>query len=154
MDKEMCNTLFTSYIWPNFQYTTQVWSLHIKKYKDLIQKIQGRAAKIVPEVRQLSYRTRLKAINLPTMEEKRIILAFKFLNHENNVNRDQFFKRWRQGWTWDHSKKLSNTFVRKDVKRYFCSIRVVDAWNTLSDEIENADSIQKFKGCIIVKQVQ
>lgn len=39
--------------------------------------------------------------------------------------------------------------ARKDLKKYFCSIRVVEQWNQLSNDTVNAKRIQKFKlyGC-------
>lgn len=87
--------LFTSYITPKLEYITQVWSLHSKEHTDLLEKVHRWATKTVPEVRELRYRERQAAMELPMMEEKRIrldmITMYKFLNKCDKVNIKYFF---------------------------------------------------------------
>lgn len=54
MDKEIFSKLFISYIQPRLENASQVWSLHLQKHKELIEKVQRRAAEMVPELRELS----------------------------------------------------------------------------------------------------
>lgn len=62
---------------------------------DLLEKVHRQAAEIVIEVRELSYRERFVAVELPTWEEGRkigyLISTYKFLNRFVEVNMEQFF---------------------------------------------------------------
>lgn len=46
-------------------------SLHLRRHTDLLEKTQRCAVKIVPEVKELSYRERLAVMELSILEEKR-----------------------------------------------------------------------------------
>lgn len=82
------------------------------------------------------------------MEKRRIrrdlITFFKFLNQSDNTDCEQYSMRCTDWATRGHHMKLSKELVRKDIKNYFYSITVMDECNTLSDEIVNDNSIQKF----------
>lgn len=50
MGQEMCRKIFTAYIRPKLQNSSQVWFLHLKKHIDLID-IQQRAKQVVPKIK-------------------------------------------------------------------------------------------------------
>lgn len=91
---------------------------------------------------------RIEAFNLLTMEEKKVsgdlITPLKFLNQLDEVDYEKLFERSNKR-TRDHSTKLSKQLLRKDVKKYFYCIRVVDNWNKLYCETVNVDKIHQFK---------
>lgn len=64
----------------------------LKKHKDIAEKVQKKATKMVHVIRELSYSEWSEEINLPTMEEKRItgvlITTCIFLNQTHNVESD------------------------------------------------------------------
>ena len=62
---------------------------------DTLQRIQRRATKIIPELRDLTYEERLKECGLTTLETRRLsgdqIEVFKILNGYENSDRNMFF---------------------------------------------------------------
>ena len=53
MNKKMFLNLYTALIRPLLEYCVQVWSPHLMKYKNLIEGVQRRATKLVPELKNL-----------------------------------------------------------------------------------------------------
>lgn len=68
-----------------------------------------------------------------------LITSFKFLYQFDDVDSEHFFMRVTRG----HNKKLHKKLVRKNVRKYIFTIRVVDARNKSSEEIVNAGSKKK-----------
>ena len=58
MDKEMFLALYLTMVRPLMEYAVQVWSPKFIKDSDKLEKVQRRATKLVPELRDLPYETR------------------------------------------------------------------------------------------------
>ena len=58
--------LYKSMVWSQLDYLT-VWSLYKKCDIDAIEKVQKRATKVLPVLKNKSYIERLKMCNLPTL---------------------------------------------------------------------------------------
>ncbi len=53
--KQTFKTIFTTYVRPHLEYAPTVWSPYMKKDISKTEKIQRRATKLVPELRNLKY---------------------------------------------------------------------------------------------------
>ena len=73
----------------------QAWIPYHKKDTDMLERIQRRATKIIPELRDLSYEECQKECGLTALETRRLredqIEVFKILNGYGNVDRNMFF---------------------------------------------------------------
>jgi len=54
----------------HLDYCSSVWSPYMKK--DIEEKVQKRATKILPQLKHMNYSDRLKACKLPTLHCRRI----------------------------------------------------------------------------------
>ena len=70
-------------------YCIQAWRPYRKKYIDTLERIQRRATKIIPELRDLSYEEHLKECGLTTLEKGRLrgdqTEVFKLLSGYENI---------------------------------------------------------------------
>ena len=71
MTKKLFITLYKSLIRSIIDYGCIVWLPSTKKNSQLIENIQRRATRLVPELKGLSYHQRLTELNLPTMLYRR-----------------------------------------------------------------------------------
>ena len=64
------------------EYANVTWPASFKKYIDKLERVQRRATRLLPELRQLEYQDRLKLLNLPSLVYRRLrgdkIDAYKF----------------------------------------------------------------------------
>ena len=95
-EKQLIVPLYKAIVRPHLEYCIQAWRPYRKKYIDKLERIQRRATKIIPELRDLSYESRLLQCGLTTLDTRRLrgyqIEVFKIVNGYDDVDRNMFFK--------------------------------------------------------------
>ena len=101
----------------------------------LIEGVQRRFTRMIPELKSLTYEARLKRLNLTTLEIRRIrgdlIEVYRILNGLEKINPDSLFTRSRYTNIRCHTMKLEKKQVHLDIRKYFFTQRVIDYWNAL-----------------------
>ena len=64
--------LYKAIVGPHLEYCIQAWNPHLRKDVDMLEKIQRRATKLIPELRDQTYEERLKECGLTTIETRRL----------------------------------------------------------------------------------
>lgn len=145
------SVMYKTYIRPHMEFAVQAWNPYLRKDIECLEKIQHRATKLVPQLRNLEYENRLKALNLTTLEERRargdMIQAYRIITGKDDVNCDQFFKFRENANTRGNSMKVYKPRLKKSIQQRvnFFSIRIVNAWNALPDEVISAQTVNSFK---------
>ena len=89
-DKSLIVPLYKAIVRPHLEYCIQAWSPYLRKDIDMLEKIQRRATKLIPGLRDLRYEERLKECGLTTLETRRLrgdqIEVFKILNGYENID--------------------------------------------------------------------
>ena len=127
----------------------QAWSPYLRKDIDMLEKIQRRATKLIPGLRDLIYEERLKECGLTTLETRRLrggqIEVFKILNGYENIDSNIFFLEIKENRiTRVHNYKLVKKQSRLDVRKYSFSQRTINVWNNLSTDCVHASSVNNF----------
>ena len=88
----------------------------------MLEKIQRRATKLIPGLRDLRYEERLKECGLTTLETRRLrgdqIEVFKILNGYENIDSNIFFEIKESKITRGHNYTLVKKQSRLDVRKY------------------------------------
>ena len=89
--------MYSPTVRPHLEYCIQAWSQYLRKDIDMLEKIQRRATKLIPGLRDLRYEERLKECGLTTLETRRLrggdqIEVFKVLNGYENIDSNIFSK--------------------------------------------------------------
>lgn len=64
-------TIYKYIIRPHLDYASPIWNPHLLKDINLLEGVQRRFTRLIPEISNLSYPRRLAAIKLKTLEERR-----------------------------------------------------------------------------------
>ena len=120
---------------PHIEYCASAWSPHYIKDKIQIEQVQRRFTKMIPELRNFSYETILKKLNLWTLEECRnradIVEVFKMFCGNSTVPSETFFQLDSNNRTRGHMAKIKKNRCRTSLRKHFFSERVVNRWNSL-----------------------
>ena len=140
--------LYVTYIRPLLEYNTQIWSPHLVGDINLIENVQRRFTKFLPGLQNLSYIQRLTALNLETLEVRRIIfdliLMFKIVRGLVDINPNDFFQ-FNESSTRGHCYKIRVQFSRINSRKYFYTNRVVPIWNSLDSDTVCSNTVLTFK---------
>ena len=147
--KKLIIPLYKAIVRPHLEYCIQAWRPYRKKDIDTLERIQRRATKMIPELRDLSYEERLKECGLTTLETRRLrgdqIEVFKILNGYENIDRNMFFSLNKDSRTRGHEVKLVKDQCRLDIRKHLFSQRTINEWNKLSTDCVTASSVNMFK---------
>ena len=148
-EQKLIIPLYKAIVRPHLEYCIQAWRPYRKKDIDTLERIQRRATKMIPELRDLSYEERLKECGLTTLETRRLrgdqIEVFKILNGYENIDRNMFFLPKKDSRTRGHEVKLVKDQCRLDIRKHSFSQRTINEWNKLSTDCVTASSVNMFK---------
>ena len=92
IDMEVMKKLFTSLVRSHLEFGNVAWSPGLEKDRNLMEGVQRRATKLVPEVKDLEYEERLKRMDLPSLRYRRVrgdmIETYKYIHSKYTVNED------------------------------------------------------------------
>ena len=115
----------------------------------MLEKVQRRATKLIPEIRHMPYEDRLNELDLLTLEERRIrgdlIQFYKIIHKIDRVCLTTQLTPISSN-TRGHSLRVrvedrSNFSARF----HFFTNRVIGHWNKLHEEVVTAKTVNKFK---------
>ena len=121
-EKQLIVPLYKAIVRPHLEYCIQAWRLYRKKDIDKLDRIQRRATKMIPELKDLSYESRLLQCGLTTLETRRLrgdqIEVFEIVNGYEDVDRNIFFKFKEGSSTRGHIAALVKEQCRLDIGKY------------------------------------
>ena len=147
--KYVIKKLYCAYVRPHLEYCIQTWSPFYKQDKELLEKVQRRATKMVNGFKNLEYEERLKRLGLKTLGYRRnradMIEVFKILKGIDNIDAENMFKISENGITRGHKYKLQKQKFRTRAREHFFSQRVINSWNRLPPSLVEKSSLLAFK---------
>ena len=145
LDNENLSLLYKSLVRPHLEYGQSVWSPFLINEQNSLEKVQRRATKLLPNLKNLPYEQRLKLLNLPSLKYRRLrgdlIEVYNILHTENQT----LFKLNNDERTRGHNLKLKKEQCRIDIRKHSFTLRVINEWNNLNDNVVNAKNINEFK---------
>jgi hypothetical protein len=116
------------------EYAIQFWSPSLRKDIDRLERIQARATKLIPEIRNKPYKDRLKELNMITLEVRRakldLIQTLKLIKGIDNVDMKKYFAL-NTNSTRNKKYKLNAINYHTNAMGKFFTYRVVNLWNRL-----------------------
>ena len=149
MDKDIFMATYKVFVRPILGYCQQVWSPYYVKDIEQLEQVQRRATKLVPELKDMEYEDRVKALGLFTLSQRRVrgdmIFMFKIFNNLVNIDHTKMFQKSTENRTRGHTLKLSNHRSNGDIRQYFYCNRVIVPWNNLPSHVIHSENVSQFK---------
>ena len=149
LDTTILPLLLKTLIRPHLEYANVVWGPFNRADQQLVERVQRRATKLVPELRDLPYPARLQALKLPSLYYRRrrgdMIVVYQLLHGGFDIDPREFFQTARPRGTRGHPLRLDKPHATTRIRRNAFSVRVVNDWNSLPAAVVMADTVNQFK---------
>ncbi|CAH8447575.1 unnamed protein product [Schistosoma bovis] len=149
VDTKTFLTLYTVFVRPKLEYCIQAASPCLKKDRELLEKVQRMATKLVPAIAKLPYESRLAKLNLFPLSYRRtrgdLITVYKLLSDKFAPNMPSFFLSSKTDNLRGHSKKVHKPRTNYLSADYRLSHRIINEWNSLPQHVVEAPSVDSFK---------
>ncbi len=150
LDEEIMKLLYKSLVRPHLEYANCIWNPVHNKDIQLIEKVQRRATKSIPSLKELPYQDRLRRLGLPTLAYRRLrgdlIQVYKIMHGLNDIDKEKLFHMADQETgTRGHPYKIHKQHTRLQLRKHSFSIRIVNSWNRLPDTVVSAPTMNQFK---------
>ena len=132
------------------EYNSIIWSPSTARDTDAVESVQRRFTKKLPTLTNLSYRERLKCLNIFSLELRRLhtdlFWCYKIVFGLVYVNIDELFVFSPCQYTRGHKFKLYKRQTNRPscVRANFFSERVINCWNSLPHTVDFS-SFSMFK---------
>ena len=151
LDAKSFIKMYTAMVRPHLEYGQCVWYPHLKRHKNIIEKVQMRATNLVDGYSNLPYPERLKKLNLPTLSYRRdrgdAIQIYKhFTKYDDAIISDTFKRKTRTNR--GHDRQILERRPKdgtRGVQFNSFYYRAPRLWNELPNEVVNAPTINTFK---------
>ena len=157
-DKKVYIDLYKTYVRPHLEYCVPAWCPWTIGDREVKEAVQRRAVKAVTNLRSQTYEGRLQELGLDTLEERRkrgdLVTTYKVIAGKDRVDPATWFTMCRpaeEGVTTRRQAGFWNLEDNKwkgEVRRNFWSVRVVEPWNSLPDQIKQQETLNGFKNAL------
>ena len=153
-DKRTFLQIYKQYVRPHLEFSVPAWSPWSVADKDLLEKVQERAVRMISGLQGKTYAERLLELNLPSLEIRRrhydLAQVYKIVHEKDNVKCDTWFELVGQNPTratrlTQDERNIRKKFPRLEIRKHFFSNRVVDEWNSLPSAVKQSKSVSVFK---------
>ena len=155
--------LYKTFIRPKLEYAVAAWSPWMEGDKEIMEKVQKRFVRMISDKKGGSYEERLENLGMTTLTERRergdMIVTFRTMRGLNRVDKNNWFQfrnvenmratRSTVSVTDEEEVVRDNVLfmenVRLESRKNFFSVRVINRWNRIPDEVKNQATLNSFK---------
>ena len=143
-DREVIVSVYSAFVRPHLEYCVQAWSPQYKKDRELLERVQKGATKMIRGLKHLPYENRLREPGLFSLQKRRLQgdlpAAFPYLKGAHKLEGCQLLERVDNSRTRGSGFKLKEGIFRLDFRSKYFTMRVVRCWDRLPREAVDASA--------------
>jgi len=141
--------LYKSMLRSHLDYCSSVYAPYKKGDIEKLEKVQKRATKLIPGLKNRVYVYCLKVLKLPMLHYRQVrgdmIEMYKILPGKYDTAVISRVTREHSYITRGHDLRLEKNRSKYDLRKYFFTNRVVNIWNSLPNDVVLCNTVNIFK---------